>query len=280
MLPSWKDIAVLTQADAAGEPAVRAAAALALRHEASLTGLCALAHASGAPEDGFARGDGIRDVIAHQRAADAVLAKAARRRFDEVVEPYDIRADFRTGWLDGLGEQAAITALHCDLIVTGHSPLVRVPPAWSAEALLFSHGVPVLLTSGHPPEVIGDHVLLAWNGSREARRAVNDAMPFLVTAQTVTILVVDDAGDVAPIAGPSVVEAVRHLACHGVLAEPLRIRSEGRTVAACIQMEAARLASDMIVLGGYSHGRATEFVFGGVTRTLLADVGPPVFVSR
>lgn len=280
MLPSWKDIAVLTQADAAGEPPVRAAAALALRHGAALTGLCAMAHPAAAPEDGFARGTGIRDVIARERAAGAVLAQTACARFDEIVEPYDIHADFRTGWLDGVGEQAAIHALHCDFIVAGHSPLTRLPPAWSAEALLFSHGVPVLLTSGHLPEVIGDRILLAWNGSREARRAANDALPFLTRANAVTILVVDDAGDVAPVAGPSVTEALRHLACHGVQAEPLRVGAKGRTVAASIQAEAARLACDLIVLGGYSHGRATEFVFGGVTRTLLAAAGPPVFVSR
>lgn len=120
MLPSWKDVAVLTQADVAGEPAIRVAAALALRHGAALTGLCAMAHPADAPEDGFARGAGIRDVIARQRAAEAVLAQAACTRFDEIVEPYDIHADFRTGWLDGVGEQAAIHALHCDLIVAGH----------------------------------------------------------------------------------------------------------------------------------------------------------------
>ena len=280
MLPSWKDIAVLTQADVAGEPAVRAAATLALRHGAALTGLCALAHTAGPPEDGFARGAGIREVIARGRASDEASVRAASARFAEVVEPYDIPADFRTGWIDGIGEHRAITALHCDLIVAGRSPLMRTPPAWSPESLLFSHGVPVLLTSGHPPEIIGAHVLLAWNGSREARRAVNDAMPFLVRAQTVTILEVDDAGDVAPISGPSMAEVVRHLACHGVRADPLRVRSEGRSVAACIEMEAARLACDLVVLGGYSHGRATEFIFGGVTRTLLAAAGPPVFVSR
>lgn len=280
MLSSWKDIAVLTQADAAGEPVVRAAATLALRHGASLTGLCALDPARGAPADAFARGSGVSDVLTLRHASDEAAGKAAGRRFAEILEPYDINKAFRIGWTDGIGEQAAITALHCDLIVATHSPLTHTPPAWSAEALLFSHGAPLLLTPGHPPERLGETVLVAWNGSREVRRAVNDAMPFLVRAHKVILVGVDDGGDVAPIPGPSAAEAVRHLACHGVRAETRTVSSDGRPVAACLQAEAADLACDMIVIGAYSHGRATEFVFGGVTRTLLGACGTAIFVSR
>lgn len=280
MLSSWKDIAVLTQADDAGELAVRAAARLAARHEAALTGLCALTHARGAPADDFVRGAGMGDVIANRRAADATSGKVVGARFAEIIEPFLERSDLRIGWWDGEGEHAAITALHCDLIVLGHSPLTRLPSTWSAEALLFGHGVPLLLMPERAPEPVGDQILIAWNGSREARRAVNDAMPFLSRASAVTILEVDDGGDVAPISGPGAAETVRHLACHGVTARTRQVRSGGREIAACIRAAAAEMDCDLIVLGGYSHARTAERLFGGVTRSLLAECAAPLFLAR
>lgn len=99
----------------------------------------------------------------------------------------------------------------------------------------------------------------AADGCREARPAVNDAMPILVRAKSVTILVVDDGGDTELIDARSMVEVVRHLHCHGVRAETRGVRSKGVPIAECLQAEAANHAADLLVLRGYSHDRAAEF---------------------
>ena len=82
--------------------------------------------------------------------------------------------------------------LHSDLIVAARPTPDDLPRSWSAEHLLLASGAPVLLVPDDwSGTAIGDRVVIAWNGSREARRAVNDAMPFLGGAAQVTILIVD-----------------------------------------------------------------------------------------
>ncbi len=280
MLVNWKDIAVLTGPDPASEPAVEAASALASRHDAALTGLCVLPHLPAPPADDFARGAGVGDVIARRRLVDQAQARDVAGRFADHLQPRGLRTALRVGWHDGIGEEAVIAALYCDLIVMGRSSPARGLQTWSAEALLFSHGAPMLLVPATPPETIGDHVVIAWNGSREARRAVNDALPLLTRARTVSLLVVNGAGDGGPVRGAPVAEAVRHLACHGVTATPRLVRADGRSVAESLEHEARHAGGDLIVAGGYSHARAAELVFGGVTRALLAGSALPVFLSR
>lgn len=280
MKAGWKDIAVVVGPEPASEPAVAMAGRLALTHGAVLTGLRLLPHAPGGPEDGFARGAAVKDVIARRRSADEAIARDRARQFADALRAEGVKTAFRVGWFDGISEEAVLAGLHCDLIVTSRALPTGGAASWTPEGLLFAHGAPLLVAPDAPPGTMGDHVVVAWNGSRESRRAVNDALPFLTRARAVTLLVIDDGGDVAPIAGPPVSEAVRHLACHGVTAEPWLAPSDGEPVARRLEAEALRAGADLLILGAYSHGRATEYIFGGVTHALLARAALPVFFSR
>src|SRR3546814_18540760 len=85
-----------------------------------------------------------------------------------------------------------LRALHCDLIVAAHPKPADLPSGWSAERLLLATGIPVLMIpAGWGGETIGENVMIAWNRSREARRAVNDAIPFINSASNVTNLTID-----------------------------------------------------------------------------------------
>src|SRR3546814_14918433 len=85
-----------------------------------------------------------------------------------------------------------LRALHCDLIVAAHPKPADLPSGWSAERLLLATGIPVLMIpAGWGGETIGENVLIAWNRSREARRAVNDAIQLLNSASNVTNITID-----------------------------------------------------------------------------------------
>src|SRR3546814_18023181 len=85
-----------------------------------------------------------------------------------------------------------LRALHCDLIVAAHPKPADLQSGWLAERLLLATGIPVLMIpAGWGGETIGENVMIAWNRSREERRAVNDAIPFNNYASNVTILTND-----------------------------------------------------------------------------------------
>jgi len=120
-------------------------------------------------------------------------------------------------------------------------------------------------------------ILIAWDGSSRASRAVHDALPFLRAAQAVKVVVVTgekelpasaDGSDIAP-----------HLARHGVPVEVTSAAARDGDVAQALRGEAEREGADMIVMGGYVHSRLRELVFGGVTQSLLKSSPVPLLMS-
>jgi nucleotide-binding universal stress UspA family protein len=127
---------------------------------------------------------------------------------------------------------------------------------------------------------MGRNVLVAWNGSREATRAVNDALPILERAEKVTVLAVNprkgggDHGDI-----PSA-DIALHLARHGVKAEASQTVSNELEVGDTILSRLADFGSDLVVMGAYGHSRMRELLMGGVTRELLQHMTVPVLLSH
>lgn len=115
---------------------------------------------------------------------------AANRSFSTVSTREVISFDFRF-LRPHTNEDATLNALHSDLVIVGSPGLGGLPREWSAETLLLATGVPFLLLPEHWTGPVAEHVIVAWNASREARRAIADALPLLVGALSVTILVVD-----------------------------------------------------------------------------------------
>jgi nucleotide-binding universal stress UspA family protein len=133
------------------------------------------------------------------------------------------------------------------------------------EAVLFGGGRALLLVPpGRRRQISLQTVLVAWNGSREAARAVSEGLPFIEKAARNIVLVVDPEPESDPATG-----IVGHLARHGVTAEVITSESRGRRVGDTIIDEARRKSADLIVMGGYGHTRLRERVFGGATLDML-----------
>ena len=129
-------------------------------------------------------------------------------------------------------------------------------------------------------ETVGRRVLIGWSATREAARAVSDAMPLLAAAEIVTVLTIDaregtDAHGELPGADISL-----HLARHGVKAEIERTVSAGIPAGDVLLSRAADLGADLLVIGAYGHSRVRELLLGGVTRSILQSMTLPVLMSH
>lgn len=181
------------------------------------------------------------------------------------------------GTIGALASAAASAARLADLFIA--SAPYRSDKGWDVlvEAVLFGSGRATLLVPTGTPAARPVHrILVAWRDTRDAARALAEALPFVAGTSRVDIVIVDpDEADEAPAAG-----VARHLARHGAKAEVKRVASDGRTVAQAILDEAQRGAIDLIVMGAYGHTRLREWVLGGVTRDILQSTTVPVLAAH
>ena len=168
-----------------------------------------------------------------------------------------------------------------DLLVIGHAPPRRRRLWPQSNHLLES----VLIKSGHPLIAVphegsfakvGERVLVAWSGAREAARAVEDAMPILEKADQVTLVTADlRSGDAL-----SIDHLVAVLERHEVNVAVRGARSFGRSVGEVLLWEAHALQCDLLVMGGYGHAPIREHLFGGVTYFVIEHATLPVLLSH
>jgi nucleotide-binding universal stress UspA family protein len=123
-----------------------------------------------------------------------------------------------------------------------------------------------------------DRVMVCWDGSRAATRAIADSMPFLLKANQVEVVMV--AGKAAKDDEIAGVDLGQHLARHGLKVNVKRITSPDIDVTSAILSYAADSSADLIVMGGYGHSRLREFILGGVTRGILQSMTVPVLMSH
>lgn len=216
-------------------------------------------------------------IEAAQREEDQRSA-AVRQKFDEycarhavtVVDgPSAARRATTASWREGEREALVRRARLSDLIV-----LAR-PSETSAtlETVLLESGRPLLMVPPSMPETLAKRIAIGWNDSTEATSAVVAAMPFLRQADAVTILT-----SAARSAGAR--ELIDYLAWHAVESELKIFEVAGRSVAVSLLDEARSLHADLFVIGGYSHTRARQLLFGGVTQHFIADAGLPVLMAH
>lgn len=129
-------------------------------------------------------------------------------------------------------------------------------------------------------DTVGERVVIAWNASKEARRAIADALPLLSTAQAVTILVVDAARNPDRHGEEPGANIALHLTRHGARVEVEQLDSAGADTAEVILRAASRHEADLIVMGAFSHGRSRQLLFGSVTRAIQRDATVPVLMSH
>jgi nucleotide-binding universal stress UspA family protein len=278
-----KNIGVFVDATPEGQKRVDYAATLAHQCGAHLAGIHVVSAAR--PEhrsDYYVIGEkAIRASLAWEKAADEAVTINVRRRFEAISAKRDLSAEFRVIRRGGPDEDLILSSLHSDLVVIGQRELQELPGYLSAERLLLASGAPILVVpSGWKSGPIGKKILVGWNASREARRALADALPFLVEAASVTLLVVDSNERVDRHGEEPGADIALYLARHGAHVDVEQVSSRGSPVADIILSYAADHGVDMIVIGAYSHARSVEMVFGGVTRTLLKQSPIPVLMSR
>ncbi|MBB5461054.1 universal stress protein [Paraburkholderia sp. Cpub6] len=150
------------------------------------------------------------------------------------------------------------------------------------EQLMLTAGRPVLFLpyTGVFPSV-GSRILIAWDGGREATRAVHDALPFISRAQQNIIVTVHGPADEPLGARIPCADIALTLARHDAVVEVLELEgATGEHVGSVLQSCAQGRGCDLIVMGGYGHARWHEAVWGGVTRTLLQSMAVPVLMSN
>lgn len=279
---AFKDILVQVDASKANASRVDAALALADSFDAHLAALTLV------PEPYIPAAVGVNippEILEQQRQraedeARAMLAEADERagRFGR---PLELRHEIAP--VDRLPAILARHARHADFTIVGQPNPDEdgVDQALLVEAAFMYSGRPALIVPyigarAMPPEV----VICCWDGSREAARAINDAIPLLGRAKRVVVTVVDPdklGGRVGPIAGA---DMAAHLAHHGIEVEVKDLESGELDVPDVILSHAADEAADLIVMGGYGHSRLRELVFGGVTQHILEHMTVPVLMAH
>jgi nucleotide-binding universal stress UspA family protein len=276
---SLKDVLVHVGTDPACASRIEVAARLATWHDAHLTGLHVMA---APPIPGYIEVELPRQVHELQAQRLREDAERARHVFDTGVRAVGIsRVEWRAVE-GGLLQTARLHGRYFDVVVVGQGVDVEDPTGELAvlpEELALSIGRPVLVIPRYGAfPAVGDHVLVGWNGGREAARAVNDALPLLRRAQKVTVLSVDP-GDHPEQRIPSA-DITLHLARHGVTAAAAQTRAADISVGDVLLSYAADIGADLIVCGAYGHSRLREMVLGGATRHLLRHMTVPVLMSH
>lgn len=151
-------------------------------------------------------------------------------------------------------------------------------PRASAEAAIFGSGKPTLIVPQVAPAASLRHVMVAWDGSRVAARAVADAREFLQRAETVTISSVTDE-KALPEKDPGS-RLARYLERHEIHAVAAQIQSRGRPIAQALQEQAREIGAGLLVMGAFGHSRMRDFILGGATAGVLNDLRLPVLMSH
>ena len=148
----------------------------------------------------------------------------------------------------------------------------------TAEAVVFGSGRPTLLVPDDAPPATFGRVMIAWDGSRVAARAVADAREFLQRAQAVTIISVTDEKTLPDQDASS--RLAKYLARYDVEAEVALVPSRNRPISETLQQHARQIEADLLVMGGFAHSRVRDFVLGGATSGILKDLQLAVLISH
>lgn len=152
---------------------------------------------------------------------------------------------------------------------------------WYVEEIVFGSGRPTLITpkaANHRGAFTLNTVVVAWDFSRSAARALADAIPILAMAKRVYVVTV--AADKAINTTRSVADLAKHLATHGVDVTLETADAAGRSIGDTLDSYVASREADLLVMGAYGHSRIRDFILGGATKSMLARPPLPIFLSH
>jgi len=275
-----KDILILLGENGAESPALEFAVELARASSAHLTAVvCA-----GVPlYQEYLLGTVIyeayqTEVGRQTEAAEAVCARV-RRRLETAGIAFEVRTIIVD--MDILPMDAVVHARYADLVLIGHRSAFGDGRLWDriVQNVVFQSGRPILIVPerAHLPL---EKVAVGWNASREAVRAVHDAMDLITAAAQVDIVTVDavpsdDGHGEEPGAG-----LAAHLSRHVRNVSVHRLDSQGRSIGEVLQGFARDRGAHLLVMGAYGHSRMWEMLLGGATRDVLANATIPILLSH
>jgi nucleotide-binding universal stress UspA family protein len=278
---SYRDILVQVDQHPASRARAAAAAHLAHRSKGFVSGVFLksrfLNDAVGTEALAYMSPDDVAAFLAEHNKSILEASEAAREVFEAEAAQAGVASDWSV--IDGDSEWALITAARrADLSVFPPKAAICLSrQTVPAADLGLSCGGPVLVIppSGCSP-ALGRRVLVAWNGSREASRALRDAWPLVMAADRVTVLMI--APDEFEGGPDSLLQ--RHLERHGREADIIVDSGKVGTTAEILRRHVQTLDADLLVMGLYGRPRVQELILGGVSRSLLQDPPVPLFLSH
>ncbi len=280
---SWKDILAIVADAEVDEPALALGEALA-RH-------CADCHLAAAfltplPDEPLAYEPTVVAGVwaellgrARQEAQEERARVEARlKRAGRPVELRDAEALSRD-----LGRVAAVHARYADVAIMtrpsdGAGSDLREE---IIEGVLFHSGRPALIAPpGWTGDQVGKRVVVAWDASREATRALSEAQAILAGADQVTVVTVDAKPKMFGHGDQPGTQIAAHLSRRGLSTDVRNVDGQGRAPALAILEEATALNADLVVMGGYAHSRLRDLVFGGATKDMLRAATVPVLMAH
>ncbi|TRD05924.1 universal stress protein [Mesorhizobium sp. WSM4303] len=176
-----------------------------------------------------------------------------------------------------MGDSAAKHSRYFDICLVGWAPANQTA-RMLAEAILFGSGRPTLLLPDSTHVGTLGHIVVAGDGSRVAARAVADARAFLERASMITVVTVTDE---KPFPGQGIGERLAlGLRTRGLVAEAVSIQAGDSSIGTALQEHALKIGGNLLTMGGYGHYRVRDFVLGGATEGILADLRLPVLLSH
>lgn len=281
---TWKTITTFVTNMSLDSAALEAAIELARRQDAHLE-ILALGIDMTQPETWYGGSVGVvlRDTIDEADRESKAIEAAIRKKLEGEDLRWSVTA-LATPAV-GLSITGADAARFTDLVVAAqpYGPGRGTPQVQLVEAVLFGAGIPVLIVPDRMQEKVQpmafDHVMLAWNDSPEALRAVREALPVLGAASEVEIIVIDP-----PRHGPDRSDpggrVAQLLARHGIRSD---IRILARTMPQTSDVLVRHIeerGADLLVMGAYGHSRLRESILGGTTRNMLEKANVPVLMVK
>lgn len=231
-------------------------------------------------------------VLDEHRQQEEARAEQVLARFREAAQGAGIDHATQKVHLaaESAGQALAVEARYCDALIVGQPDPDEASAADGralVEHVVLAAGRPVWVMPyiGLPRDAdgqprIGHRITVAWDGGREAARAVHDALGVLGAAEAVELVVIDPKGHGGGEAGNSGAALARHLARHGIETTVHSLESHGMRQGDVLLNHVVDRGSDTLVIGAYGHSRLREVILGGVTRAVLEQSSVPVLMSH
>jgi len=274
-----KDLLVHVDSGKAAAGRIDAALRLSTDHQAHLTGLYILRRENIVP--GYIEAQIPGEVIEAQKKAEAERAAKAEEGFTSAADRAGVSSEWRC--VDGaLAPTLSLHARYVDMVIMGQAD--KSDPfsitEYEVEHAILDVGRPALVIPYvGAAKTFGKRVMVAWDGSREAMRAIHEALPLLERADEVHVLSVDTGGTAGHGDVPGA-DISLHLARHNIKVEASSTPAREISVGDTLLSRAADKSIDLIVMGAYGHSRYRELVLGGVTRRLLQSMTVPTLMSH